>query len=205
MKNVVYNFVVFVLFSLPIIGQEATNKRVTFGINAGVNPSFMVGQSNQTQSSFLTTTDRFGFNLGILLDIQLKKRFYISPRAELHLNNAEYQLGNNFVYYQQRIRPQSLEFKTYFTFFRNPSGTSPYIFGEPNFRFAINTTNTPTLWPAINDLTLDLGVGLRNSLKHVNFSPEIRYSFGFKSLSINPTVDYIRMHSVQLVFNLSER
>lgn len=198
-----YFLVLLLSFTNLLYAQE--NKRVSLGINAGINHSIILGRLNQDVANFgLTTFDKIGFNLGILADIKLKKRFYINPRAEVHFNNSSFQFYNSFSIYEQKIRPISLEFKSYFTFLRSTAPTSSYFFLGPNYRVTINKNISPSTSPVISDLTLDLGFGLKNKLDHFTISPEIRYSFGFKNISIHPSMDYIRLHSIHLVFNLSE-
>ncbi len=173
-------------------------KRLKFGFNLGVNHSILF--SPDELPSFASISNDLGVRLGVLADYQLFKFLSISPKAELSFNNNELNLTfNDNSQSTYKTLPIALEFMAHFIFKKENEKLSPYFYFGPNLKFPISKKSGEYILHP--DLAVDVGIGMEKAFTHFNFSPELRYSYGFTNVSRTPTIRTLRFHSVSLIFN----
>lgn len=195
MKNVVVVFIV--LLASTVYSQE--NKRVNFGFNLGVNYSNLIGLS---QSENASSVNKAGIRLGILADINLIGPLYVAPKAELSFNDSRVDFYNsNFDDYQ--VYATTLDFMTHFILKKKNDKRSPYVFIGPNVKLPISSNQgSTTVYKQNSDFAIDFGIGLENSFKVFNFSPELRYSMGLLNVNTYPVLEEnVNFHNISLVLN----
>lgn len=181
--------------------SEAGDKRLKYGFNLGVNYSNLL--ENEMLPSNAAVSNNLGFRVGILADYRISKLFSVSPKAELSFNESKVNFTHNddsqSVY---EVLPMSLDFMAHFTFKDNNEKLSPYFFFGPNVRIPVsNRSEDPATFSTRADFAIDFGIGVDKSLKHFNFSPELRYSFGLLNVNQNPMIQSLYLHNISLVFN----
>lgn len=177
------------------------DKRLKYGVNLGLNYSNLLDDDKLPDNASLS--NNFGFRLGVLVDYSVSELFYISPKAELSFNNSKVDLnradGSQIDY---EVMPVNLEFMTHFIFKDNKEKLSPYFYVGPNVRLPLSIEdNNSTEFPTGNDFAIDFGIGVDKSLKHFNFAPELRYSFGLLDVNQHPELQTLYFHNISLVFN----
>lgn len=192
--KIVLSSILLVITSLTCYSQSETiDKKLEFGFNLGVNRvNLMIDEAPSLLPSY--SGNRFGFDLGILMNYNISKLISFSPQAELSFNKSNV---NNYWTGTEYILPTSLGVKAHFQFNLSQSKISPYIICGPSARLDVkNELNYPK--PSRN-LAIDLGIGLENKYDFFTFSPEIIYSFGLNNVS--QTVNDVYYHKLSLVLN----
>ncbi|KAB1065981.1 outer membrane beta-barrel protein [Salibacter halophilus] len=176
-------------------------KRLKYGFNLGLNYSNLLDDDKLPENA--SVTNNFGFRLGVLADYSVSELFHISPKAELSFNNSKVELdradGSQLDY---EVMPVSLEFMTHFLFKDNKEKLSPYFYVGPNVKLPLLLKEPgKTEFPTRYDFAIDFGVGVDKPLKHFNFAPELRYSFGLHNVNGHPELQTLYFHNISLVFS----
>ncbi|MGM0479945.1 MAG: outer membrane beta-barrel protein [Bacteroidota bacterium] len=196
------SFVLVLLACSLVVKAQSDNavneKRLKFGFNLGVNHSILYAPDELP--GFASISNDLGVRLGVLADYQLFEFLSISPKAELSFNNNELNLtfGDN-AQYSYEVLPIGLEFMTHFIFKKKNERLSPYLYFGPNLKIPIADKSID--YYGHPDLAIDLGIGFEKAFTQFNFSPELRYSYGFTNVSMTPTIRSMKFHSVSLIFN----
>jgi hypothetical protein len=202
MKKVV--LVVSVVFlAIHSFSQEPTtnsNKPIKAGFDFGLNYSNI--STDNSLPSGAEVNNELGFRLGILAEFKLSKILFLSPKAELSMNNGsitQYFSDGSVAKYD--VLPIGLEFMAPIVVKMPREKYKPYFFVGPKVKIPLTAQSTATTtFLGKADLAIDFGIGLDNVFSQFNFSPELRYSYGLLNVNRNPAFQSIYSHSVSLVF-----
>jgi hypothetical protein len=202
MKKVVL-VVSVVLLSMNSFTQETSensNKPIKAGFVFGLNYSNLLTDNGLPSGA--EVNNELGFRLGILAEFKLSKILFLSPKAELSMNNGgitQYHPDASVSKYD--ILPIGLEFMVPLLVKMPREKHKPYFFIGPKVKIPLTAQSTSTtIYSGRTDLAIDFGIGLDNTFSHFNFSPELRYSYGLLNVNRNPAFQSIYSHSVSLVF-----
>ena len=195
---------VLLISSFSLFAQnEALNseKKLKFGFNIGLHYSNLITDNN----TFLTDVvilEGLNFQLGVLADYKFSKYFSISPRTNLSFNQCGFIYFENGAFISYPIMLSQLGISTYLKFQKPKGKVKPYFLLGPTFKTSLSKKPTTiNEFGTNNDLAIDFGIGIDNRFKHFNFVPELRYSYGLRSVSKHPSFRLVYLHQVSFVFN----
>lgn len=197
MKNILLVILLLGFYSTSF-SQTSDDKKVRYGFSLGLNRADF-----QFSEDFdhLKIQNNFGFNLGILMDYQLSNHFIISPKAELAFYEGSVNYTNLFEV-QHVLDPIMIDLSAQLKYSIKANKEGFYIIAGPKVQIPLNNNSqTSTVFNFPTNYTLDIGTGFNLKSKYYNFSPEIKYSFGLRTINPNPTVPLVRFNSLSLTFN----
>lgn len=202
MKKVVL-VVSVVLLSIHSFSQETpenANKPIKAGFAFGLNYSNLLTGSSLPGG--VEANNQLGVRLGILAEFKLSKVLFLSPKAELSMNNGritQYFPDGTVAKYD--VMPIGLEFMAPIIIKMPREKYKPYFFVGPKVKIPLIAKSTATtIYSGNTDIAIDFGIGLDNLFTQFNFSPELRYSYGLLNVNKNPAFQTIYSHSISLVF-----
>lgn len=197
--GIVFTFLMANLFAQS--DNTLKDRKWKFGFDLGLNYSYAI--VNKPLPNHATLTNKIGFRLGVLAEYKISKLISLSPKTELSFNNAIIEYEYNPLPY--RIMPVTLELMTPVLFNLENIKLNPYCFVGPNVKIPLSKkTVDPSFFPAQTDLSIDFGIGVRKGFSSFNFSPELRFSFGFLNINRDPAMNYLYNQSISLVLKFIE-
>jgi len=199
MKNIL--FIILILSTITGFSQtDETGRRINFGFNLGAN--YTIVHSQESLPNEAEISNGLGFNLGILMDYKVSKKFIFSPKVELSFNNGSINSKNSDGSFNSyNVLPVSVNVMTHFVYKLGNSG-SFYFLAGPNFKLPVfNNSESTTDYGSNYDLAIDFGIGLEGALAYFIVAPELKYSFGLLDVNQNPMYRNINMHTISIVFS----
>ena len=180
--------------------KNISNEKLQLGFNLGVNYSNVL--SDATLLNGTSISNKRGFKLGVLAEYKLNRFLLISPKTELSFNNGRINFNNSSIHSYQ-IMPVSIDFMTHFQFNISSKKWCPYILIGPNIKIPLSgNNNSSTEFTTNSDFAIDFGIGLNKKTSFINFSPELRYSYGLLNISRHPSIENLSFHTISLVLNI---
>jgi len=203
MKNLFF-LVPMLLLSFFVYSQSQSDKddkNLKFGFNLGVNYSNL--QSKETLPVNAKIDNGLGFSVGIIMDYKFNDHFSFSPKSEIAFNNSnvEFEQSDNSIH-KYEIFPASLNLMTHFVYKIGKCKTVPYILVGPNVKIPISKKPDSSLeFYTKSDFAIDFGIGISKKAKYFTWSPELRYSWGFSDVNLNPALKSLNFHNISLIVN----
>lgn len=161
---------------------------------------------NRTNFRFIEDIDLYeiknnlGFNLGVLMDYQISNHFTISPKAELAFYESSTFI--NAIDTDIKMELVMLDLTTQIKYSLKENKKGLYLIAGPKVQIPLGKKlQISTVFNFPINYTMDIGAGFNLNLKHYQFSPEIKYSFGLRSIHPNPSIPLSKFNSLSLVFN----
>jgi len=193
--------VALLFFSAPLISKaqkgsfnydnKFSKKTYYFGITLGVNTSRYRVEKDLTlinNDSVKTINSLYGpgFNLGIVANIKLGKRFdfrFLLPTLSFADRKLQYVMTDNSIV-EKRIESVFLEFPIHFRY-----KSKPYkdfrVFVVGGIKYSVDLASNSRSRAAENllklnqsDLAVELGVGFQVFFPYFILSPEVKFSYG---------------------------
>ncbi|KAA1246491.1 porin family protein [Aquimarina sp. RZ0] len=171
MKNVLIFLILF--NSCAMIAQ---NKRVNFGVKAGLN----YGDNGKIEFTDITNSgenllsenanDRVGYHIGVYLRGNITDNLYIKPELQYTQNNSSYEVNNSKLDYD--IKKLDLPILVGVSVF-GPL----HVFGGPSLQYIVNNElDDVRLGDVKNEFTVGLQFGIGLQLGRLN--ADVRYERG---------------------------
>ena len=196
MKKV--NLVTVLFFSsLTTLAQSASGaieKKFNLGFNIGLHYSDL--REAEALPANASISNNLGFRLGFLANYKVSSMLSLSPKAEISFNNSKVNLGDTQEAYEI---PTNLELMTHVVLQNENMKLNPYFFFGPNVK--IPAADNTTTYSANTDVAIDFGFGIMKAFSKLNFSPELRYSYGLRDISRYASVGSLNYNHIALVFN----
>lgn len=206
MKSIVFLMSIFnFLFVSHLNSQESLKiKKTTYGFSTSLNYSNLSILSKQGFE--YDTKNSFGYEVGLLMERRFSSFAFLSPRVNLSFNNVRFkEVNGNVTTNNFKVMPLRLDFMMYAIFRDQKHKLQPYFFFGPSIKTPINKVNGIEQYSLVTDIGVDFGIGLNKVFPNVQFSPELKYSFGLMNLSRNQGVNNMKLHMLSLVFNIKNK
>ena len=178
------------------------SKRMIFGFNFGLNQSNIAVTKYKADffpSESPEITNKLGFSLGILTEIELLDWLHLSPKAELIFFNG--QINNPNISGITTITEINIALMPHVLFITK-NKSLPYIFIGPNFNLPRTKGETMvTEYFAGRTFAMDFGLGLNLDMGYFFIAPELRYSLGTSDFLTDLSGGRAKFHNVSVLFN----
>lgn len=181
----------------------ADSSRFHLGFHLGYTSTYFF---DQQQPSNPVSRPGSGIKLGLHSYYGMTEYLAISPKVELTMNSGhlKYSDGEGIA----RTSPamsSSLQFMGHLMV-KLPIGKyQPFLNIGPNFRLPVKQENlTEGNYGFQSDVALDVGIGFERAFKPFRILPEIRYSYGFKNVNLNPYMGNLYLHQLSLIIAFTD-
>lgn len=186
------------LNSISLAPMNSRPKKNLVGFESGKSQNWFYSDRS---ASNLDIRGR-GFYLGIVAEHRFNDYLSLSGKTLLYISdNRKFVKDEELIVYETKITPVLLHFSAQCMVGIPIDQIKPYILIGPNYRIPVQSENLPERMYGSNpDLALDLGIGFEKKCGDVTFSPEIRYTYGFRDINKSPFIQSLYQH--QLSFGI---
>ena len=195
-----YTFTLFALFlSLFTTAQSEveSERKLRVGLNYGFNYTLL---SSEPKVDDMLRNWNLGNRFGLVAHYRVSPKLSIKPSVELSFNDASIfsSIISSFAYSPNYrtidiIVPMAYDLGNCSDF---------YIAFGPGLKVPIEDVQTTAQYPGVFDLTGELHIGSRRTIRRFNLVPELRLSSGLLNINNNPSFQQIRQHNISLVVSL---
>ncbi|MCF8373094.1 MAG: hypothetical protein K9H64_15855 [Bacteroidales bacterium] len=203
--------VISLIVALPFYAQDSQKpvSKISYGFNLGVNVPHGDVEFAKLTSAATKFSNKYGFNLGLLMNYPINRTFSFFPKAVLSFYNLDVEvkdgdpMWNNYTIVDEySIYPVVMEIKPHIKIKYPGKLHLPYIFIGPNW--FIPLSDDEDYIPTKSTFAFDFGIGFEKQFAFFNLAPELCYSYGLQNVAETRdpnTISDIRIHTVSLLFN----
>lgn len=173
------------------------------GFHVGYTSSYFF---KQHQPGAAASPPGAGIRLGIYSAYDFSPFLAISPKVELTMNSShlKYSDGDGITHSSPAMS-SSLQLMGHLLI-KIPRGSyKPFLTIGPNLRIPVKQENLPQgNYGYRSDVAMDVGIGCEKVLKPFSIQPEIRYSYGFRNINLNPYSGPLYFHQLSLILAFTE-